>query len=173
MEIGHLRKDILLFWIGCEVWVLVPGKKYLETGVILESEFCMVQNPCLSKSHTKFGLQDHPCFRILLAWFLQEFQFNPYAVGTISWQGSASNCDSRLYLPFLYHRCHTQLPMLIYEYPEYSVRVECQELDQQFPWIFGLCKLGIQVLYHRTITISIHFNKASASRMICSQQPYP
>jgi len=28
----------------------------------------MVQNPCLSKSHTKFGLQDHPCFRILLAW---------------------------------------------------------------------------------------------------------
>jgi len=48
--------------------VLVPGKKYPETGVILESEFCMVQNPCLSKSHTKFGLQDHPCFRILLAW---------------------------------------------------------------------------------------------------------
>jgi len=115
MEIGHLRKDILLFWIGCEVWVLVPGKKYLETGVILESEFCMVQNPCLSKSHTKFGLQDHPCFRILLAWFLQEFQFNPYAVGTISWQGSTSNCDSRLYLPFLYNHWHTQLPMLIYE----------------------------------------------------------
>jgi len=50
------------------VLVLVPGKKYPETGVILESEFCMVQNPCLSKSHTKFGLQDHPCFRILLAW---------------------------------------------------------------------------------------------------------
>jgi len=48
--------------------VLVLGKKYPETGVILESEFCMVQNPCLSKSHTKFGLQDHPCFRILLAW---------------------------------------------------------------------------------------------------------
>jgi len=48
--------------------VLVPGKKYPEAGVILESEFCIVQNPCLSKSYTKFGLQDHPCFRILLAW---------------------------------------------------------------------------------------------------------
>ena len=48
--------------------VLVPGKKYPETGVILGSKFCMVQNPCLSKSDTKFGLQDHPCFRILLAW---------------------------------------------------------------------------------------------------------
>ena len=36
--------------------------------MILESEFCIVQNPCLSKSYTKFGLQDHPCFRILLAW---------------------------------------------------------------------------------------------------------
>jgi len=47
--------------------ILVPGKKYPETGVILESEFCIVQNPCLSKSYTKFGLQDHPCFQILLA----------------------------------------------------------------------------------------------------------
>jgi len=36
----------------------------------------MVQNPCLSKSHTKFGLQDHPCFRILLAW-------DKYCTGTV------------------------------------------------------------------------------------------
>ena len=61
------KKSLGSFQVA-EYCVLVPGKKYPETGVILESEFCMVQNPCLSKSHTKFGLQDHPCFRILLAW---------------------------------------------------------------------------------------------------------
>jgi len=66
-----LSLDGRVWWVGkgeLQLRLLVPGKKYPETGVILESEFCMVQNPCLSKSHKKFGLQDHPCFRILLAW---------------------------------------------------------------------------------------------------------
>jgi len=38
-----------------------------NTGAILEPEFCMVNHSCLSKSHTKFRLQDPPCVRVLHA----------------------------------------------------------------------------------------------------------
>jgi len=47
--------------------VHVPGMKNPNTGVILEPEFCMVNHSCLSKSHTKFRLQDPPCVRVLHA----------------------------------------------------------------------------------------------------------
>jgi len=49
------------------ILVHVPGMKNPNTGVILEPEFCMVNHSCLSKSRTKFRLQDPPCVRVLYA----------------------------------------------------------------------------------------------------------
>ena len=54
-----------VFWRDNYLHVL--GMKNPNTGVILEPEFCMVNHSCLSKSHTKFRLQDPPCVRVLHA----------------------------------------------------------------------------------------------------------
>jgi len=54
-------------WLRSTSPVHVPGMMNPNTRAILEPEFSMVNHSCLSKSHTKFRLQDPPCVRVLHA----------------------------------------------------------------------------------------------------------